>query len=311
MADLLRVHAATLAAVQDRGRVGHGRSGVPPNGAGDQYAMAMANALTGNVPGTPVLENTLLDLAFSVSVETVVAVTGAPATVTVDGEQVPQWTPVRLRADDVLRVKRVRDGLYVYVGLGGVVEVPTLLGSCAPDPLVRFGTGLGAGDELQFRASGRRLRGDAVVPTVPVPEYGDPWQVAVCPGPEADWFDRPLSGEYVVAKESNHVGTRLAGPTPEQLVRRELVSRAVPTGSVEIPTAGELIVLRRGRGVTAGYPVAAVVTNVDQSRIAQARPGHRVRFTERSVAEARAESRSAADAVRTAADRATEYLTTP
>lgn len=307
MADVLRVHTATLAVVQDQGRAGHAPLGVPPNGANDQYAMAMANALTGNPLGVPVLENTLLELAFSVSADTVVAVTGAPATVTIGDEEVPQWTTLPLRSGDVVRIRRIRDGLHVYAALAGVVEVPTLLGSCAPDPLVHFGTSLRTGDELPFQASTRRLSTDAVPPAVSAPTYGAPWQIDVCPGPEAEWFGRPdrhpLDAVYVVGKESNHVGMRLAGPTPAPKVRRELVSRAVPTGSVEIPAPDEVIVLRRGRGVTAGYPVVGVVSTVGQSRIAQARPGDQVRFRQRTVTDARADRRAEIEAIRAVAER--------
>lgn len=285
MADVLRVHSATMAAVQDQGRAGHARLGVPPCGANDQYAMAMANALTGNSFDAPVVENTLLEFCCSVSVETVAAVTGAPATVTVDGVEVPQWTPLRLRRDSELRVGKVRDGLHVYVSFAGTVEAPTLLGSCAPDSLVGFGTALHRGDELPFTDTGRRLRAEPRGAPV-APKYGSPWRVDVCRGPEADWYRTPLDGAFVVAKESNHVGMRLAGVTPDEVVRHEMVSRAVPTGSVEVPREGELIVLQRGRGVTAGYPVAAVVTTVGQSLLAQARPGHDVYFRQVTVADA-------------------------
>lgn len=315
MADVLRVHAASLAAVQDLGRIGHARLGVPPNGASDQFAMSTANALVGNAPGDRVIENTLLELAFSVSVETVLTVTGSPATVTISGDEVPQWTPLPLRADEVVRIKRIRDGLHVYVALAGALEAPLLLGSCAPDPLIRFGTRLRDGDELPFRGSRRRLRVGHPVPAVSVPAYGSPWRIDVCDGPEVDWFrapvGHPLDAPFVVSKESNHVGMRLAGDTPAPHSGRELVSRAVPTGAVEIPRSGEVIVLRRGRGVTAGYPVVGVVTSVAQSRIAQARPGHSITFRPRRVADAQDDHRVEREHVRAVADRADTYLTSP
>ena len=57
-----------------------------------------------------------------------------------------------------------------------------------------------------------------------------------------------------------------------------MLSRGVPIGAVEVPTATRLLVLHRGRGVTAGYPVLAVATSVGLSRLGQARPGDPVRF---------------------------------
>ena len=50
----------------------------------------------------------------------------------------------------------------------------------------------------------------------------------------------------------------------------------MPVGAVEVPDGDELLVLHRGRGVTAGYPVLAVVTSVGLSR-ARAGPPRRDR----------------------------------
>ena len=42
------IEAGARSTVQDRGRFGHLRSGVPPAGAADPFALAAANALVGN-----------------------------------------------------------------------------------------------------------------------------------------------------------------------------------------------------------------------------------------------------------------------
>lgn len=49
--------------------------------------------------------------------------------------------------------------------------------------------------------------------------------------------------------------------------------------------------LHRGRGITAGYPVLAVVTLAGQDALAQARPGSGVRFRLQSIEEARVVAR--------------------
>ena len=60
----------------------------------------------------------------------------------------------------------------------------------------------------------------------------------------------------------------------------------MPIGAVEVPSGDELLVLHRGRGVTAGYPVLAVVTATSLSRLGQARPGQQVRFRRTTIADA-------------------------
>jgi allophanate hydrolase subunit 2 len=52
-------------------------------------------------------------------------------------------------------------------------------------------------------------------------------------------------------------------------------------------------VLHRGRGVTAGYPVLAVVTTRSLDVLAQARPGHTITFRRTTVPDATAKHRAA------------------
>jgi allophanate hydrolase subunit 2 len=71
------------------------------------------------------------------------------------------------------------------------------------------------------------------------------------------------------------------------------VSAGVPVGALEVPGGDHIIVLHRGRGVTAGYPVPAVVTRHGLDRLAQLRPGECVHFTRGSVSTSVARYRSA------------------
>ncbi|BAK34999.1 hypothetical protein MLP_19850 [Microlunatus phosphovorus NM-1] len=108
------------------------------------------------------------------------------------------------------------------------------------------------------------------------------------------WLRRGLRGRRV-GPSSNHIGLRLGrtdqGPIPHRQTRTEVLSRGVPIGAVEVPAGDEILILHRGRGVTAGYPVLAVVTTVGLSRLGQARPGDTVRFRPVSTATAIADLR--------------------
>src|SRR5205085_3181108 len=65
--------------VQDRGRVGHERFGIPPGGAADWFAAAVANRLVGNHPDAALLECTANGPALRFDEALVVAVTGGQA----------------------------------------------------------------------------------------------------------------------------------------------------------------------------------------------------------------------------------------
>ena len=74
-----------LATVQDLGRPGCTHIGVGLSGAADRGALALGNRLVANPPGAAGIEVTFGGLALRTRHEVLVAVTGAPCAVTVDG----------------------------------------------------------------------------------------------------------------------------------------------------------------------------------------------------------------------------------
>jgi antagonist of KipI len=103
------------------------------------------------------------------------------------------------------------------------------------------------------------------------------------PGPEWDWFTDAaqrdfFSAEWTATREADRMGVRLQGPALTLVKPREMVSSAVNTGIVQVPPAGQPIVLLPSRQSVGGYPRLAAVAGVDVGRFAQLRPGETVRF---------------------------------
>ncbi|MDW6061475.1 biotin-dependent carboxyltransferase family protein [Streptomyces sp. FXJ1.4098] len=306
MADTLTIHRAGISVVQDLGRFGHSRYGLPVNGALDQHSARVANVLAGNGEGAPLIEITALDFSATPRTDVLIAVTGAPADVMVGGAPRPQWEPIPVRAGETIGVSRIRSGIRVYLAVLGSVEAPSLLGSCAPDTILGFGRSLRDGDELVVRTRCPPVDHPVFrIPLfrvgAPVPRFGEFWTIDVTDGPDLGEFgdsaDRLFRSEFTVSPRSNHIGLRMTGDVPRRVARGEVLSRGVPVGAVEVPAGDELLVLHRGRGVTAGYPVLAVVTATGLSALGQVRPGQTVRFRRRTVADAVAAHRSQRHAV--------------
>ncbi|HYH33712.1 MAG TPA: biotin-dependent carboxyltransferase family protein, partial [Nocardioides sp.] len=287
---------------------------VAANGAGDQHAAAVASVLVGNSPGSPLLEVTATAMSFSLDRPALVAVTGAAEEVAVDGHPQPVWQPVVVPAGATVSVAEPTHGLRSYVALRGQLVAPRTLGSVAPDPVLGVGTRLAAGDRVEVRTDFHGL--DHPHTRIPVfrlavdrPVLRPDLAVEVTPGPEADQFGPPaLAGRFEVTQESDHVGLRLVGEAPARRGDAEILSRGVPVGAVQVPPGGGVLVLLRGRLVTAGYPVAAVATSVGVDRLAQARPGDVVSFRPVSVAAAVEQVRRRAAAMEALAARAGEAL---
>ncbi len=286
-----------LSVLQDLGRHGGSRIGQMTGGALDQYSARAANTLVASDPDAPLIELTALDFAAATDTHMLVAVTGAPADVRVDGVAVPQWEPLVLPAGSTLTVTNIRRGLRSYIAVHGSVHADRLQNSCAPDTVLGFGRPFSAGDRIEVDVDGTPIRHPHFdIPLFRLgaiqPEFGDTWTIPVTDGPDIEDFgdtaDRLFATEFTIGNASNHIGLRLAPSIdhflPQRVTTSEMLSRGVPIGAVEVPAGNELLVLHRGRGVTAGYPVLAVVTTIGLDRLGQARPGNTVIFTRVGIA---------------------------
>ncbi|MGZ4661915.1 MAG: 5-oxoprolinase subunit C family protein [Arthrobacter sp.] len=288
--------------VTDLGRLRGPRFGLPVNGALDQFSARAANILAGNDEREPLLEITVLDFRMRATTDILIAVTGAPLQLTVGGRECQQWEPVSVRAGETVALRRMNGGLRAYLAVHGSVEAPVLLGSCAPDTVVGFGLRLTEGTELKTSRSVAPIRQPYFdLPLFRLgltrPEFSSQAVVEVTDGPDVDEFgdsaELLYNTEYTVSARSNHIGLRLGGALPERRSTAEVLSRGVPVGAIEVPSREELLVLHRGRGVTAGYPVLAVVTSRSLDVLAQARPGHTITFRKTTVRDATAKHRAA------------------
>src|SRR5581483_1960828 len=123
------VRPGVLATVQDLGRPGLGHLGVPHSGAADAPSLRLANRLVGNPEGAAALELTLGRAVLRFAEETWVAVTGAPALVTVKegdstGRPAEHGAAVLVQAGETVRIGAPTAGLRSYVAVRGGVDVP-------------------------------------------------------------------------------------------------------------------------------------------------------------------------------------------
>lgn len=268
-----------LTTVQDRGRVGHAHLGVPRGGALDGPAAALANRLVGNAEDAAVLEVTLGGLRLRSTRGVWVAVTGAPAQLTVAGAALGHERPEWLPAGAELRLGTPATGVRSYLAAAGGITVEPVLGSRSTDTLAWVGPPrVAAGSELPLGVP----TGEPAPIDTPRPHPHGP--LRLLPGPREDWFDgealRTLTGSpYVVQADSDRVGLRLEGPPLRRTRDDELPSEGMVRGAVQVPPDGRPVVFLADHPPTGGYPVIGVVDPEDLWQCAQLRPGEAVRFT--------------------------------
>ncbi len=286
-----------LTTVQDRGRYGYQKFGVPVSGAADEIALRVGNILVGNPQNAAGLEITAEGPEVRALADLVLALTGAPVQATLDGEPVPWWECFLARSGQVLDVRGVRRGLRAYLTVAGGIAVPRVLRSRSTCLVGRFGGFEGravqAGDVLPV---GTPLRPPERLAGLAAPEEWRPcWKptaaVRVVLGPQDDAFTEEgrqtfLEATYRVTPHTDRMGCRLEGPAIAHRATADIISDWVPMGGVQVPGDAKPIVLLADRQTTGGYAKIATVIWPDLGLIAQRRPGEAVRFQAVSADEA-------------------------
>jgi antagonist of KipI len=274
------VEAGRRTTIQDRGRPGLERFGIPSGGAADWFAAAVANRIVGNRQDAALLECTAAGPTLRFDSDAVVAVTGGQSA------GIANWQAVPISRGSSLAVGTIAPGLRTYIAVRGGIDVPFVLGSRSFSQRGAFGGGFGRplakGDGL---AIGRMVELESIATPWPeshrLPARG-PWEVRVIGGPQQDAFaadalQRLGATACRVTPEIDRMGLRLETPGL-RLQPQEILTVPMTAGAIQVTPSGELIVLHVDHQSTGGYPVIATVISADLPLLAQARPGDTVRF---------------------------------
>jgi KipI family sensor histidine kinase inhibitor len=285
--------------IQDLGRRGFGPLGVSAAGALDRASLRRANRLVGNAPSAAAIESVNGGLTVEAVGDQVVAVTGAPAALTIESPSwfgsddddvqpgatrtVPMATPFALLDGEVLTLGAPESGFRNYVSVRGGVDVPEVLGSRSADTM----SGIGPAPLVirQFLGTGDGTASTAVGSPELQPDFpgGGVTVLDVVPGPRADWFnpealDSLCAQEWVVTPQSNRVGMRLDGTPLKRTREGELPSEGTMAGALQIPPAGLPVLFLADHPITGGYPVIGVVRDEHLDLAAQVPIGGKIRF---------------------------------
>ncbi len=203
------------------GRIGFWNQGFPPSGPMDSWSFRLANLLVGNDVGAAGLEVQYMGPTLKFQRDGVIAVTGADMQPKLDGQPVPLWESVAVKAGQTLALTSSKVGVRCYIAIAGGIDTPPWLGSRS----TFHKAGVGG-------MQGRALQKGQVVPVAPA--KGTPgrkakpdcrpvfatdkiWTIEVVAGPNDDWVDaeghkRFLSTDWKLSSKSDRTGFRLEGP---------------------------------------------------------------------------------------------------
>jgi len=307
MIDVIR--SGRMNSVQDLGRNGFRHLGICQAGALDRVALAITNKLVGNAIDAAGLEITLGPCVLRFTADTRIALGGADFAATLDDRRLWPWWSIPVRAGQTLALDAAQHGMRTYVAIAGGIDAAVQLGSRATDMSAGFG-----GHHGRALLEGDRLTTAAPDPATSVvrlaPPFGvrapdwysidadtrdaKPMPIRVVPGPEFAQFTVAAqrafwSSPWTLTPQSNRMGFRLSGPELKIKKSADMLSHGVFPGVIQVPPAGQPIILMADAQTTGGYPKIGVVITADLAKLAQLRFNRTLQFVECDIEQARQE----------------------
>ncbi len=286
---MIRVlQGGTRTTIQDGGRAGYRHLGIPGSGAADKLSFALANFLAGNPWNMPALECTLGGLHVRFLSDTVIGIAGAEVWAQINGQNLPNFTAVPVKAGDILTLSFARQGARSYIAVAGGLRGTEFLGSVSTYLPAKLGglsgRALKAGDELPLSAPlgerrtlpkgyGPYLSTHVILRARAAPEFKDL---------TAESKRHLFVSAYVATPQTDRMGSRLRGNkleiNPVSPSRQHMTSSPLLPGTLQLPPDGQPILALVDGHCTGGYPRCLQIIRADLWQLGQIGPGSRVSF---------------------------------
>lgn len=268
--------------IQDKGRLGYAKYGIPVSGTMDRYSATFANALVQNREEDALMEITLLGPRLYFPSPTKIAVSGLSAQIFLNSVPIPLNQAIFVPEKSILEIKRVTKGRYVYLAVAGGFHSEKALKSRSQYKNISKHSFLGKKDRIPLKPYEDNFFTDNSNTKVryAFEKYGD-MHIEVMPGPEFKYLTKKgqqtlLNSSFTISPDSN----RMAYIFEERIIAKTkpILTSPVLPGTVQLTPGGKLITLMRDAQVTGGYPRVLQIHSDSINALAQKKAHEEVRF---------------------------------
>lgn len=289
MSGALKILSAGPAlSLQDLGRSGYLAQGLTRGGAVDLLALQEGAALLGQGPDCAAVEMMGFGGTFEASVDTVIALTGAEMSATLDGAPLIWNASHRLPAGAKLVIGGVRAGTYGYLHVAGGLDTTPEMSARSAHLTAGIGALLQAGDSLPIPPSAARS-GLCLLPE----DRLSGGAIRMLPSFQSELFSAETRARFAATRfrrdpRANRQGVRLAMDVAGFHADGGLsiVSEVITPGDIQVTGDGAPYVLMCESQTTGGYPRIGTVIPADLPKVAQAPAGAELWFEVVSLQEA-------------------------
>ncbi len=286
--------------IQDNGRPGWSRLGIPDAGAMDPRLLRIANTLVGNDPDEAALEFAFMGGTFRArGGDLRLAVCGACTSLSIDSKRLRPFTSFELYEGETLTIGRAQSSVYMMMAIEGGIDFDASLGSLSSDARAGIGAFNGRtltpGDVIPLRKQASRWSFERAADPLQ-DDHNLPIHVVL--GPQAEAITERsmqalLSEPFYVTPQINRMAYRLDGPDLERVQSWDkMISDGTLPGSIQLPGDGRPLVMMADRQTIGGYPKVATIISADLPRFAQRPPGQHIQFAAITPEDARQQALS-------------------
>lgn len=280
MAEIEVLQPGLFSTIQDRGRVGYMKFGVPISGAMDSYAAKMANLLLNNQREAAVLEITQMGPKLKFHGACRISLCGADLLPKINDEAIPNYEPVPVQPGDILSFGGRKIGCRAYLGISGggfITEEVLESKSWYEDLTEKYH--LEKEMKLHFREENNNSK-NTFTSVKTESEYLQEKKLKVFPGPEfkllPEKLQQLLQRQRFTIDKNNRMAVQLKEPLENNL--SPILTGPVLPGTVQLTPSGKLIVLMRDCQTTGGYPRVLQLSEHGINTMAQKTTGENIVF---------------------------------
>ncbi|SDA73984.1 biotin-dependent carboxylase uncharacterized domain-containing protein [Algoriphagus alkaliphilus] len=266
--------------IQDLGRRGQANLGIPLSGAMDMKSFAWINHILQNEVNDAALEVSQPGFQIQFDSPTYIAIAGAEAIVRLNDQLIEKSNLIAIQSKDLLEIGAFLSGSIVYIGIKYGFKTPKILGSRSQYKGLTEDSILHKGTKIQYF-----MDSEASPVFNAKAKWSTEWyreeEILAYPGPDFHLLKENLREKLIgqtfrISQQSNRMGAQLLELLENDLP--ELPTNPVFPGTVQLTSGGKLIILLKDAQVTGGYPRILQLDVESQWKLAQKKPGSKVRF---------------------------------
>ncbi|WP_372919826.1 biotin-dependent carboxyltransferase family protein [Salegentibacter sp.] len=279
-AEIEVLHPGLFSSIQDFGRRGFQKYGVPFSGAMDRLALKTANLILRNKADAAVLEITQMGPKLKFPAPTKIAISGAYLSPKLNDSEIENNDVIKVEAGDVLSFGKPMKGSRAYLAIGGGFQTEKTLESRSWYEGITAFQKLEKSHRLPYSAVSGEVK-ETYASVKFDPSYLDTFEIKVFPGPEFEQVPQELKTKlqqtnFSISKNNSRMAVQLGEKLENEL--KPIITGPVLPGTVQLTPGGNLIILMRDCQTTGGYPRVLQLSEHSLNILAQKKTYDRIKF---------------------------------